>query len=78
MTDQYGLRPEVYINDFKTLSDKHYGEGMSFLISSFSKQQLKPFQAIFVPLMLYDFIHHIPQQVRLSICKQSFHISLLS
>jgi len=64
--DQYGLAPEDYVDD---LSNKRYGQGMVFLIVLFLKQQLKPTQVIIATLMVYDFIDHIPQQVRLSICK---------
>ena len=77
MEDQYGLTAEDYVYDLNILSDKRYGQGMLFLILSFLKQRLKPFQAIAATLMLYDFIYHIPRQVRLSICTQWFHISLL-
>jgi len=70
MADQYGLFPEDYAFDLEILSNERYSEGMLFLILSFSKQRLKPFQAIIAALMLYDFIYHIPQQVSLSICKQ--------
>jgi len=70
MEDQYGLTPENYVYDLKTLSNKHYIQGMLFLILLFFKHRLRPFQAIVVTLMVYDFIYHIPQQVRLSICKQ--------
>jgi len=69
MTDQYGLTPEYYVLDLKKLLNARYSQGMLFLILSFSKQQLKPCQVIVATLMVYDFIHHIPQQVRLSICK---------
>jgi len=68
MTDQYGLTPQDYVDDLKFLSDKRYVQGMLFLIVSFLKQQLKPTQVIIATLMVYDFIDHIPQQVRLSIC----------
>jgi len=70
MEDQYGLTAEDYVYDLNILSDKRYGQGMLFLILSFLKQRLKPFQAIAATLMLYDFIYHIPRQVRLSICTQ--------
>jgi len=69
MEDQYGVAPEEYVYDLKNLSNERYIQGMLFLILLFLKQRLKPFQAIVVPLMLYDFIYHIPQQVRLSIFK---------
>ena len=69
MADQYGMTPEDYVLDLKKLSNARYSQGMLFLILSFSKQQLKPTQAIVAMLMVYDFINHIPQQVRLSICK---------
>jgi len=67
--DQYGLAPEDYVDDLKTLSGKRYGQGMLFVIVLFLKQQLKPTQAIIATLMVYDFIDHIPQQVRFFICK---------
>jgi len=67
--DQYGLAPEDYVDDLKSLSNERYGLGMLFLIVLFTKQQLKPTQAIIATLMVYDFIDHIPQQVRLFICK---------
>ena len=70
MADQYGLTLEDYIDDLKSLSNERYGQGMSFFILLFSKQWLKYFEAIIAILMLYDFIDHIPQQVRLPICKQ--------
>jgi len=69
MADQYGLIPENYVDDMKILSNERYCQGMLFLILLFFKQRLKPFQAIVATLMVYDFIYHIPQQVRLSICK---------
>ena len=78
MADQYGLTLEDYIDDLESLSSERYGQGMSFFILLFSKQWLKYFEAIIAILMLYDFIDHIPQQVRLPICKQWSHISLLS
>ena len=68
MTDQYGLTPQDYVDDLKFLSDKRYVQGMLFLIVSFLKQQLKPTQVIIATLMVYDFIDHIPQQVRFFIC----------
>jgi len=67
--DQYGLAPEDYVDDLKRLSNERYGQGMLFLIVLFLKQQLKPTQVIIATLMVYDFINHIPQQVRLFICK---------
>jgi len=67
MTDQYGLTPEFYVLDLKILSMKRYALGMLFLILSFAKQELKPFQVIVASLMLYDLTYHIPQQVSLSI-----------
>jgi len=70
MADQYGLTPEDYVNDLRKLSNERYGQGMLFFILLLSKQLLKPFQVIFATLMLYDFIYHIRQQVRVSICKQ--------
>jgi len=70
MADQYGLRPEDYAHDLKVLSNTRYGLGMPVLILFFLKQQLKLFQVVFATLLLYDSIYHIPQQVRLSICKQ--------
>ena len=69
MTDQYGLTPQDYVDDLNELSNKRYGEGVLFFIVLFTKQQLKPTQAIIATLMVYDFIDHIPQQVRLFICK---------
>jgi len=70
MTDQYGLTPEDYIDDLKKLSNECYIESIPVLILSFSKQQLKQSQGIVATLMLYDFIYHIPHQVRLSIFEQ--------
>jgi len=70
MADQYRPSPEVDVYDLETLSNYRYAQGMPSPILSFSKQQLQPFQAIVAPLMVYDLIDHIPQQVRLSICKQ--------
>jgi len=70
MTDQYGNTPEDYIYDLKVLSNARYMECMPVLILSFSKRQLKQSQGIVATLMLYDFIYHIPQQVRLSISKK--------
>jgi len=69
MADQYGLTPEDYLDDAKGLSNARYSQGKLFLILSFSKQRLTLFQVIVATLMLYDFIYHIPQQVRLSVCK---------
>ena len=69
MADQYGKIPEIYVYDMKDLSSERYCQGMLFLILSLSMQQLEPFQVIIATLMLYDFIYHIPQQVRLSICE---------
>jgi len=69
MADQYGKIPEIYVYDMKDLSSERYCQGMLFLILSLSMQQLKLFQVIIATLMLYDFIYHIPQQVRLSMCK---------
>jgi len=68
MTDQYGLTPQDYVDDLKFLSNKRYVQGMLFFVVSLLKQQLKPTQVIIAMLMVYDFIDHIPQQVRLSIC----------
>ena len=67
--DQYGLAPEDYVDDLKLLSNSRYDQGVLFFIVLFTKQQLKPTQVIIATLMVYDFIDHIPQQVRLSICK---------
>ena len=78
MADQYEIYPEEYVYDLRILSYYRYSQGMLSPIPSFSKQQLQHFQAIVAPLMVYGFIDHIPQQVRLSICKQWFHITLLS
>jgi len=69
MADQYGLTPEDYVLDLNKLSNARYSQGVPFLILSHSKQQLTPCQVIVATLMIYDFIDHIPQQVRLSICK---------
>jgi len=69
MADQYGFTPEDYIDDMNILSHERYSQGMLFLILLFFKRRLKPFQVIVATLMVYDFIYHIPQQVRLSICK---------
>ena len=68
MTDQYGLTPQDYVDDLKFLSNKRYVQGMLFFVVSLLKQQLKPTQVIIAMLMVYDFIDHTPQQVRLSIC----------
>jgi len=70
MGDQYGLKPEDYVDDLKELSNRRYIESMLFHIPLFSKKLLKPFQVVAATLIVYDFIYHIPQQVRLSICKQ--------
>jgi len=70
MADQYGLTPEVYLNDVKYLSNLRHIQGVPIIFLSFSKQQLKQSQAIVATLMVYDFIYHIPHQVRLSISKQ--------
>jgi len=70
MADQYGLLPEDYVDDLKSMSNRHYSQGVLFLILSFLKQQLKPFQVIVATLMLYDFIYQFPQQVRVSVSKQ--------
>jgi len=67
--DQYGLAPEDYVDDLKLLSNERYSQGMLFLIVLFLKKQLKPTQAIIATLIVYDFIDHIPQQVRFFICK---------
>ena len=75
MADQYGLTPEDYVDDLKLLSNRRYCQGMLIHTVLFSKQRLKPFQVITAALMTYDFIYHIPQQVRLSIHKQFPHIS---
>jgi len=69
MTDQYGLTPQDYVDDLKILSNQRYVEGMLFFIVFFPKRKLKPTQVIIATLMVYDFMYHIPQQVRLSICK---------
>jgi len=68
MTDQYGLTPQDYVDDLNRLSNERYGQGVLFIVL-FTKQQLKPTQVIIATLMVYDFIDHIPQQVRLVICK---------
>jgi len=69
MEDQYGVTAEDYVYDMKILSNERYCQGMLFLILSLSMQQLKSFQVIAATLMVYNFIYHIPQQVRLSIHK---------
>jgi len=69
MTDQYGLTPQDYVDDLNELSNERYSQGVLFFIVLFTKQQLKPTQVIIATLMVYDFIDHIPQQVRLFICK---------
>jgi len=69
MTDQYGLTPQDYVDDLNELSNERYSQGVLFCIVLFMKQQLKPAQAIIATLMVYDFIDHIPQQVRLFIFK---------
>jgi len=71
MADQYGQTPEDHVFDLEILSYKHYSESIQFLILSFLEQRPKPFQVIVITLMLYDFIYHVPQQVRLSTCKES-------
>jgi len=76
--DHYGLSPEEYIQDLKGLSHRRYIHGMLILYLLFANQPLKPFQAVIATLMVYDIISLIPQQVRLSVCKQQFHRSLLS
>jgi len=78
MGDQYGLTPQDYADNLKKLSSERYSQGMLVLILPFPKQLLKNFQVIVATLMVYDLIYHIPQQVRLFICKQRFHISFLS
>ena len=75
MADNYGLTPTDYVHDPEYLSNERYSQGISILILSFSKELLKPFQVVIATLMIYDFIYHIPQQVRLSIHKQFPHIS---
>jgi len=69
VADEYGLVPEDYIHDLKQLSDVRYIQGRLFPILLFSKQLLRPFQVIVATSMVYDMIRIIPQQVRLSICK---------
>ena len=71
MADQYGQTPEDYVFDLENFAYKHYSEGMRFFILSFLEQRPKPFQVIVITLMLYDFIYHMPQQARLSTCKES-------
>ena len=78
MADWYGLTPTDYVHDSKYLSNECYSQGIPILILSFLKQLLKPFPVVIATLMIYDFIYHIPQQVRLLICIQLFCISLLS
>jgi len=78
MADQYKLTPEDYVRDLKKLSNARYSQSTLFLILSLSKQRLKPFQVITATLMLYDFIYHIPHQVRLTIYTYSFLTSLPS
>lgn len=78
MADQYGLIPEDYIADLKLLSDARYIQGMLILDLLFVNKSLTGFQAVIATLMVYDIINLIPQQVRLSMCKQWFHTSLLS
>jgi len=68
MTDQYGLAPQDYADSLTSLSNLLYGQGVLLFIVFFPKQQLKPTQVIIATLLVYDFIDHIPQQVRLSIC----------
>jgi len=69
MTDQYGLTPQDYADNLTSLSNSRYGQGVLLFIVFFLKQQLKPTQVIIATLLVYDFVDHIPQQVRLSICK---------
>jgi len=76
MADQYGLAPEDYVYDLKNLSSIRYIGCMPIIFLSFSKQWLKQSQGIVATLMVYDFIYHIPQQVRRSTRKQRFHTSL--
>jgi len=78
MADQYGLTLEDYIGDKKLLSDARYSQGMLILDLLFVNKSLRGFQAVIATLMVYDIINLIPQQVRLSMCKQRFHTSLLS
>ena len=78
MADNYGLTPTDYVHDPEYLSNERYSQGIPILILSFSKELLKPFQVVIATLMIYDFIYHIPQQVRLFICIQLFRLSLLS
>jgi len=65
MADQYGSTPEDYVDDLKNLSNAHYSQGIFILL--LSKQLSKPFQVIIATLMVYDFIYHIPEQVRRAI-----------
>jgi len=74
MADQYRFNPEAYVNDLKRLSDRRYGQGMLILGLLFWKHPLTPFQAVIATLMAYDIINLIPQQVRLSMCKQRSYI----
>jgi len=76
MADQYELTLQDYVYDLMRLSNNCFSQGMLSIFYRF--QQLKPTQVIVATLMLYDFIDHIPQQVGLSICRESFHIFLLS
>jgi len=69
MADQYGVTPEDYVYDIKLMSLRRYSQGMPFSILSLSEQRLKHFQVIAATLMMYDLTNHIPQQVRLPICK---------
>ena len=78
MANKYGLTPEFYVYDLKILSNVHYTKGMPVPALLLLEQWLKHFQAVIASLMLYDLVYHIPQQVSLSNCKQSFYISLLS
>jgi len=67
MADQYGLPPDDHVDDLKILSIARYGQGTLPFISIFVRKTTaeSPCQVIIVTLMLYDFIDHIPQQVRL-------------
>jgi len=69
MADQYGLTPQNYADNLMSLSNSRHGQGVLFFIVLFTKQQLKPTQVIIATLLVYDFIDHVPQQVRLFICK---------
>jgi len=71
MADQYGQTPEDYVFDLENLACKRYSEGMQFLVLSFLEQRPESFQVIVITLMLYDFIYHVSQQVRLSTCEES-------